>query len=84
MEEEYLLTALGEQEQHMAINHYPLCPAPELTYGLQAHADPNALTILLQEPEVGGLQILKDGRWFGVDSTPNALVVNVGDQLEVR
>ncbi|CAA6656095.1 unnamed protein product [Spirodela intermedia] len=31
---------------------------------------------------VGGLQILKDGRWFGVDSIPNALVVSVGDQLE--
>ncbi|CAA7391542.1 unnamed protein product [Spirodela intermedia] len=82
LEEGYLLTALGEQEEHMAINHYPHCPAPELTYGLQVQADPNALTILLQEPGVGGLQILKDGRWFGVDSIPNALVVSVGDQLE--
>ncbi|WOL06142.1 protein DOWNY MILDEW RESISTANCE 6-like [Canna indica] len=83
LEEDYLLKALGaEQEQHMTVNYYPQCPEPELTYGLQAHTDPNALTILLLDPTVSGLQVLKDGKWIAVNPQPNALVINIGDQLQ--
>ncbi|RRT67146.1 hypothetical protein B296_00022907 [Ensete ventricosum] len=82
LEEDYLEKMLGEQEQHMAVNYYPKCPDPELTYGLPAHTDPNVLTILLQDPNVTGLQILKDGRWIAVRPLPNALVVNIADQLQ--
>ncbi|CAL9079752.1 unnamed protein product, partial [Musa textilis] len=82
LEEEYMVKVLGEQEQHMAVNYYPKCPEPELTYGLQAHTDPNALTILLQEPKVAGLQVLKDGKWIAVNPQPNAYVINIGDQLQ--
>jgi len=78
----YIKEALGEQEQHMAVNFYPRCPAPELTYGLPAHTDPNALTILLMDQQVAGLQVLKDGRWIAVNPRPGALVVNIGDQLQ--
>ncbi|KAL3521721.1 hypothetical protein ACH5RR_019870 [Cinchona calisaya] len=73
---------LGEQGQHMAINYYPPCPEPELTYGLPAHTDPNALTILLQDSNVAGLQVLKDGKWLAVKPHPDAFVVNIGDQLQ--
>ncbi|KAF3628454.1 protein DOWNY MILDEW RESISTANCE 6 [Capsicum chacoense] len=73
---------LGEQGQHMAINFYPQCPQPELTYGLPAHTDPNAITILLQDLQVEGLQVLKDGKWLSVKPQPNAFVINLGDQLE--
>ncbi|WOL09972.1 hypothetical protein Cni_G18726 [Canna indica] len=82
LEEEYMVRVLGEQEQHMAINYYPKCPEPELTYGLPAHTDPNALTILLQDPHVAGLQVLKDGNWIAVSPRPNAFVINIGDQLQ--
>ncbi|KAJ1703002.1 hypothetical protein LUZ63_002781 [Rhynchospora breviuscula] len=82
LEEDYIKEALGEQEQHMAVNFYPQCPEPELTYGLPAHTDPNALTILLQDPEVAGLHVLKDGNWIAVDPLPGALVINIGDQLQ--
>ncbi|KAG6534392.1 flavanone 3-dioxygenase 2-like [Zingiber officinale] len=82
LEEEYLVRVLGEQEQHMAMNYYPKCPEPELTYGLPAHTDPNALTILLQDPHVSGLQVHKDGKWIAVDPKPNAFVINIGDQLQ--
>lgn len=75
---------LGEQGQHMAINFYPQCPQPELTYGLPAHTDPNAITILLQDLQVEGLQVLKDGKWLSVKPQPNAFVINLGDQLEVK
>lgn len=83
LEENYVERVLGEQEQHMAINYYPKCPEPELTYGLPAHTDPNALTILLQDPNAQGLQVLKDGKWIAVHPQPNAFVINIGDQLQV-
>ncbi|KAL3829579.1 hypothetical protein ACJIZ3_018381 [Penstemon smallii] len=77
-----LKNILGEQGQHMAMNYYPACPEPELTYGLPAHTDPNALTILLQDIQVSGLQVLKDGKWIAVNPHPNAFVINIGDQLQ--
>lgn len=72
----------SEQGQHMAFNYYPACPEPELTYGLPGHTDPNALTILLQDSQVEGLQILKDGKWLAVKPRPDAFVVNIGDQIQ--
>lgn len=65
----------------MAVNYYPPCPEPELTYGLPGHTDPNALTILLQDLQVAGLQVLKEGKWLAVNPHPNAFVINLGDQL---
>lgn len=82
LEKDVLRKILGEQGQHMAINFYPPCPEPELTYGLPAHTDPNALTILLQDLDVEGLNVLKDGRWISVKPHPDAFVINIGDQLQ--
>ncbi|KAL7003759.1 Protein DOWNY MILDEW RESISTANCE 6 [Sarracenia purpurea var. burkii] len=75
-------SVLGEQGQHMAVNYYPPCPEPELTYGLPGHTDPNTLTILLQDLHVSGLQVLKDDKWLAVKPHPNAFVINIGDQLQ--
>jgi isopenicillin N synthase-like dioxygenase len=83
LDKDYIKKVLGEQEQHMAVNFYPKCPSPELTYGLPAHTDPNALTILLMDEQVAGLQVLKEGKWIAVNPRPNALVINLGDQLQV-
>lgn len=82
LDKEHIKKVLGEQGQHMAVNYYPPCPEPELTYGLPGHTDPNALTILLQDLEVAGLQVLKDGKWMAVKPYPNAFVINLGDQLQ--
>ncbi|KAH6813136.1 2-oxoglutarate and oxygenase superfamily protein [Perilla frutescens var. frutescens] len=84
LERECVKKILGEREQgqHMALNYYPACPEPELTYGLPAHTDPNALTILLQDLQVAGLQILKDGNWLAVKPRADALVINIGDQIQ--
>ncbi|KAJ1693596.1 hypothetical protein LUZ63_010294 [Rhynchospora breviuscula] len=82
LETDYIENVLGEQEQHLAVNYYPQCPEPELTYGLPAHTDPNALTILLQDQQVSGLQVLKEGKWIAVDPVPWALTINMGDQLQ--
>nr|CAB3500294.1 unnamed protein product [Digitaria exilis] len=82
LEASYMKDTLGEQEQHMAVNFYPRCPEPELTYGLPAHTDPNALTILLMDQDVAGLQVLHGGKWVAVNPKPGALIVNIGDQLQ--
>ncbi|XP_010525537.1 PREDICTED: protein DOWNY MILDEW RESISTANCE 6-like [Tarenaya hassleriana] len=82
LEKEYVKNVLGEQGQHMAVNYYPPCPEPDLTYGLPAHTDPNALTVLLQDAAVPGLQILIEDKWFAVKPCPDAFVINIGDQLQ--
>ncbi|OIW20391.1 hypothetical protein TanjilG_09600 [Lupinus angustifolius] len=82
LEKDYMKNVLGEQGQHMAVNYYPACPEPELTYGLPGHTDPNALTILLQDQNVAGLQVLKDGKWLAVNPYPDAFVINIGDQFQ--
>ncbi|URE05626.1 2OG-Fe(II) oxygenase superfamily, partial [Musa troglodytarum] len=82
LEKDYMEKALGKQAQHMAINYYPPCPQPELTYGLPSHKDPNAITLLLQDG-VSGLQVFRNGKWVAVDPIPNALVINIGDQIQV-
>lgn len=81
---EHIGEALGAHAYHMAINYYPLCPQPELTYGLPAHKDPNAVTVLLQDGGAPGLHVLRgDGRWAAVASSRYTPVINIGDQVEV-
>ncbi|CAN1804524.1 Protein DMR6-LIKE OXYGENASE 1 [Linum perenne] len=71
------------QVQMMSINNYPPCPNPRLTLGVPKHSDASLLTVLLQG-KVNGLQVLlKDGKWVGVQPLPNALVVNIGNVLQV-
>lgn len=78
------LNQYGERPvMYTRYNFYPPCPRPDLVHGVKPHADGSAITILLQDEEVEGLQFLKDNQWFRVPITPHALIVNVGDQIEV-
>jgi len=70
--------------QSIKINYYPPCPQPDQVMGLTQHSDAAGLTILLQVNQVEGLQIKKDGKWVVVKPLRDALVVNVGEILEVR
>uniref|UniRef100_A0A0E0KUB7 Fe2OG dioxygenase domain-containing protein n=1 Tax=Oryza punctata TaxID=4537 RepID=A0A0E0KUB7_ORYPU len=81
LERGHMVSAMGRQAQHMAVNYYPPCPQPELTYGLPGHKDPNAITLLLQDG-VSGLQVQRNGRWVAVNPVPDALVINIGDQVQ--
>ncbi|KAJ8626228.1 hypothetical protein MRB53_019535 [Persea americana] len=82
LERNYIERVLGGASQHMVMNYYPPCPEPDLTYGLPSHKDLSALTVLLQDHQVAGLQVLKDGEWVAVNPQPNSLVVNIGDQIQ--
>ncbi|GAB2277120.1 hypothetical protein Dimus_011827 [Dionaea muscipula] len=66
------------------MNYYPFCPNPELTVGVGRHSDGSALTVLLQD-DVGGLYVrAPDGEsWIHVSPTRGALVINVGDMLQL-
>ncbi|XP_052210561.1 protein DMR6-LIKE OXYGENASE 2-like isoform X1 [Diospyros lotus] len=79
---DHISNQLGKHAQHMAMNYYPPCPQPELTYGLPSHTDPNLITILLQD-DVPGLQVLRQGKWVAVNPIPNTFIVNIGDQMQV-
>ncbi|KAI3837567.1 hypothetical protein MKX03_002387 [Papaver bracteatum] len=84
LEENDFLNQLGDRQYvYTRFNFYPPCSRPDLVYGLKAHTDGGAITILLQDPEVRGLQVHKDDQWVSVPCMPGALLVNIGDLLQI-
>ncbi|XP_075512200.1 1-aminocyclopropane-1-carboxylate oxidase homolog 3-like [Primulina tabacum] len=88
-----LSEALGLKPNHLGVmecgegitllcHYYPLCPQPELTVGTSQHADSDFLTVLLNDG-VNGLQVLYQNQWVDVPFVHGALVVNVGDLLQL-
>ncbi|KAI3431223.1 uncharacterized protein J3R85_007957 [Psidium guajava] len=66
----------------MVGHYYPYCPQPDQTVGLTSHTDPGVITLLLQD-QVGGLQVKRGDEWVDVLPIPGALVVNIGDILQI-
>ncbi|KAG8482225.1 hypothetical protein CXB51_026938 [Gossypium anomalum] len=83
IDENEMIEYFEDGMQSLRMTCYPPCPQPELVTGITPHSDPTILTFLLQLNGVDGLHISKDGCWFPVTILPNALVVNVGDILEI-
>ncbi|KAJ8900248.1 hypothetical protein K2173_024888 [Erythroxylum novogranatense] len=78
----YLVDDIDNGSQVMTVNCYPACPEPELTLGIPAHSDYGTLTILHQS--CSGLQLLDSNEnWVPVPLVEGALIVLLGDQLEV-
>ncbi|XP_057421680.1 2-oxoglutarate-dependent dioxygenase 19-like [Lotus japonicus] len=68
--------------QMLAANLYPPCPQPELAMGMPPHSDHGLLNLFIQNG-VSGLQVLHNGKWINVSSTPNCFLVLVSDHLEI-
>lgn len=82
--ENSFLNQYGERPvMYTRFNFYPPCPRPDIVHGLKPHADGSAITIVLPDEQVEGLQFLKDDQWVRIPINPHALLVNVGDQLEM-
>ncbi|XP_020205348.1 scopoletin 8-hydroxylase [Cajanus cajan] len=71
------------------MNYYPACPNPELTVGVGRHSDMGAITVLLQDG-IGGLYVKVEeendagkGEWLEIPPIPGALVINIGDTLQI-
>ena len=76
----------------LRLNYYPRCPTPERPanlsvasaghLGVNQHTDAGAVTLLLQD-EKPGLEVFHDNAWRLVEPRPDALVVNIGDIVQV-
>ena len=83
MDKDALLGLHRQLVQACRVNYYPACSKPDQVLGISPHSDTNTMSILMQEENVYGLHIKHKGEWVPVKPMPNALVVNVGDVIEV-
>ncbi|KAL1202087.1 1-aminocyclopropane-1-carboxylate oxidase-like protein 3 [Cardamine amara subsp. amara] len=90
---ELLSEALGLNPNHlndmecskgllMLCHYYPPCPEPDLTLGTSQHSDNSFLSVLLPD-QIEGLQVCREGYWFNVPHVPGALIINIGDLLQL-
>ncbi|NP_001352381.1 protein SRG1-like [Solanum lycopersicum] len=83
MDEEEMRDLFNDGMQTLRMNYYPPCPEPDKAIGISPHSDADAITILFQLNETEGLQIRKDDVWVPIRPLPNALIVNIGDMMEI-
>lgn len=70
--------------QGVKMNFYPPCKEPHKVLGISPHSDATGITLLLQANDVEGLQIKRNSIWVPVNPIPGALIVNIGDIIEVK
>lgn len=83
---------LPEHTSFLRLNFYPVCAEPAHPdgvctpksghLGVNHHTDAGALTLLLQDAQPG-LEVYRDGAWHLVVPRRDALVVNIGDIVQV-
>lgn len=80
--------ARGFDDAHtsfLRLNYYPRYPRglhDDQPLGVGEHTDAGALTLLLQDRQPG-LEVRRDDRWHLVEPRADALVVNIGDIVQV-
>jgi len=75
----------GAHTSFLRLNYYPKYPGGarrETPFGVGEHTDSGALTVLLQDAQPG-LEVRRDGRWHLVEPLAGALVINIGDIVQV-
>jgi isopenicillin N synthase-like dioxygenase len=72
----------GAPYQHMKLIHYPGQEAGSSSQGVGAHKDPGYLTLVMQDHH-SGLEVETATGWIPVPPLPGALVVNIGELLEL-
>ncbi len=67
----------------LKIVRYPGESNPDPVQGVGSHRDGGVITLLLVEPEKGGLQVEYQGEWIDAPQVPGTFVVNIGEMLEL-
>lgn len=68
----------------MRMNYYPPSEQSDEIIGLSPHTDGTGISLLIQDDdEVHGLQVKKDGKWVPIKPIANAVIIGVGDIIEV-
>lgn len=65
------------------MNYYLPCVDTNQMIRLTPHSDATGITLLVEINEVQGLQIKKDVKWVSIQPISGAIIVNIGDILEV-
>lgn len=82
--EDWFTDKFNDHLTNLTANYYPSQPVQPASgrFRLGAHRDRCALTLLYRDDSTGGLQVQDDnGSWHDVPTTPDSLVVNVGDVM---
>ncbi|PAN25508.1 hypothetical protein PAHAL_4G307400 [Panicum hallii] len=83
LDDDYFLNQFSNRPVIVRIDHYLPCPRPDLVLGFKPHSDDGVLATLLVDSDLCALQVLRDGMWYNVPTKPHALLINVGDFMEV-
>jgi isopenicillin N synthase-like dioxygenase len=84
LEETYFDTRIDDNFAALNTFYYPAQSALPEAGQLRAgeHSDFGSLTILLQSPDAGGLEVMGlDGKWQYLPPQPGRLVINIGDLM---
>ncbi|QJQ95898.1 MULTISPECIES: isopenicillin N synthase family oxygenase [Halomonadaceae] len=80
--EEHFLRYVNKPPSQLRLIHYPFDPHAEDVQGIGAHTDYECFTLLL--PTAPGLEVMNGaGEWIEVPYRDDALVINIGDMLEI-
>ncbi len=83
IDEESLLQLFEAPITNMTLLHYPPQDPDSDSPSFHPHKDTNAITILHPDP-IGGLRLQqRDGGWIDAVCPPDALLINVGDMMEL-
>ena len=82
LEANTLLGEVTEPPSQLRLIHYPYDPNAQDAQGIGAHTDYECFTLL--RPTAPGLEVMNGaGEWIDVPYREDALVVNIGDMLEI-
>lgn len=82
LEADALLDMVNEPPSQLRLIHYPFDPNASDAQGIGAHTDYECFTLL--RPTAPGLEVMNGaGEWVDVPYREDALIVNIGDMLEI-
>ncbi|KAK7300931.1 hypothetical protein RJT34_11784 [Clitoria ternatea] len=73
---------IAENTGYVRVYRYPPCSNTDAGLGMEVHTDSSVLSILNQQDQVTGLEILKHHQWLTVKPIANTLIINLGDIMQ--